>query len=87
MDGVATGDAVFGEVVVFLSHFNGLADPHQPDKISYPLDEILLSCLPAVLAGAARVAANRWSSDARFRVAYGGQFCSMAASVKLQKIV
>jgi predicted transposase YbfD/YdcC len=52
MDGVTTGEAAFVETVVFLSHFKDLQDPRQPGKISYPLDEILLLCLLAVLAGA-----------------------------------
>src|SRR6202166_1087406 len=51
MDG-ATDCAAFDETVVFLSHFKGLQDPRQAGKISYPLDEILLLCLLAVLAGA-----------------------------------
>jgi hypothetical protein len=52
MAGAATGDGVFDETVVFLSHFKALPAPRQPGKISYPLDEILLLCLLAVLAGA-----------------------------------
>jgi predicted transposase YbfD/YdcC len=49
----ATADQdAFGETVVFLSHFKTLADPRQPGKVVYPLDEILLLCLLAVLAGA-----------------------------------
>jgi predicted transposase YbfD/YdcC len=52
MDVAATDDTVFNEAVVFLSHFKDLQDPRQPGKISYPLDEILLLCLLAVLAGA-----------------------------------
>src|SRR3954452_4326828 len=52
MDGVATECAAFDETVVFLSHFKDLRDPRQPGKVSYPLDEILLLCLFAVLAGA-----------------------------------
>ena len=52
MDGAATDGSVFDETVVFLSHFKDLQDPRQPGKISYPLDEILLLCLLAVLAGA-----------------------------------
>jgi predicted transposase YbfD/YdcC len=52
MDGAETDEAAFDETVVFLSHFKGLQDPRQPGKISYPLDEILLLCLLAVLAGA-----------------------------------
>jgi predicted transposase YbfD/YdcC len=41
-----------GEAVVFLSHFKDLPDPRQPGKVLYPLDEILLLCLLAVVAGA-----------------------------------
>ena len=42
----------FDETVVFLSHFRNLQDPRQQAKVTYPLDEILLLCLLAVLAGA-----------------------------------
>src|SRR3954467_4977265 len=52
MDGAATECAAFDETVVFLSHFKDLPDPRQQGKIRYPLDEILLLCLLAVLAGA-----------------------------------
>src|SRR3954466_10646672 len=52
MDGAATECAAFDETVVFLSHFKDLRDPRQQGKVSYPLDEILLLCLLAVLAGA-----------------------------------
>lgn len=49
----ATADTgAFEETVIILSHFKNLADPRQRDKISYPLDENLLLCLLAVLAGA-----------------------------------
>lgn len=40
------------EAVVFLRHFEGLPDPRQRAKVVYPLDEVLLLCLLAVLAGA-----------------------------------
>jgi len=46
---------VFGakaETIVFLKYFNEMADPRQRGKVLYPLDEILLLCLLAVLAGA-----------------------------------
>lgn len=52
MSGAATDGAAFDETVVFLGHFKGLRDPRQPGKVSYPLDEVLLLCLLAVLAGA-----------------------------------
>lgn len=40
------------ESIVFLDHFAGLDDPRQPGKVVYPLNEVLLLCLLAVLAGA-----------------------------------
>jgi predicted transposase YbfD/YdcC len=40
------------EAVVFLENFRGVADPRQKGKVVYPLDEILLLSLVAVLAGA-----------------------------------
>lgn len=49
--GTAAGTA-FDETVVFLRYFEDLPDPRQPGKVTYPLDEILLLCLVAVLAGA-----------------------------------
>ena len=52
MDDAATDGAVFDETLVFLSHFKDLKDPRQQGKVTYPLDEILLLCLFAVLAGA-----------------------------------
>lgn len=42
----------FGEAIVFLAHFEGLGDPRQHGKVRYRLDEVLLLCLLAVLAGA-----------------------------------
>jgi predicted transposase YbfD/YdcC len=41
-----------GEAVVFLDYFKDLPDRRQPGKVIYPLDEMLLLCLLAVLAGA-----------------------------------
>ena len=41
-----------GEALVFLSFFADLPDPRQPGKVIYPLREVLLLCLLAVLAGA-----------------------------------
>lgn len=46
-----TFDASF-EAVVFLNHFRDLPDPRQRGKVTYPLDEVLLLSLLAVLAGA-----------------------------------
>ena len=52
MDGTTTECAAFDETVVFSSHFKDLRDPRQQGKVCYPLDEVLLLCLFAVLAGA-----------------------------------
>lgn len=40
------------ETTVFLSYFREMPDHRQPGKVRYPLDEVLLLCLLAVLAGA-----------------------------------
>src|ERR1700730_12708627 len=40
------------ESVVFLSYFKDFPDPRQPGKVLYPLQEVLLLSLLAVLAGA-----------------------------------
>jgi len=47
------GDFVaLAETTVFLSYFKEMPDHRQPGKVRYPLDEVLLLCLLAVLAGA-----------------------------------
>lgn len=49
----ASGDfATLGETTVFLRHFEDMPDPRQRGKVIYPLDEVLLLCLLAVLGGA-----------------------------------
>ena len=40
-----------GEAIVFLSYFDDLPDARQAGKVRYLLDEVLLLCLLAVLAG------------------------------------
>jgi predicted transposase YbfD/YdcC len=52
MDDMITDCTAYGEAIVFLNYFNDLPDPRQQGKVTYPLDEILLLCLLAVLAGA-----------------------------------
>lgn len=47
-------EAVAGSVV-FLRYFEDLPDPRQRAKVMYPLPEVLLLCLLAVLAGAETV--------------------------------
>jgi len=52
MDDVADGCGAGFEAVVFLKHFSSLLDHRQAGKVTYPLDEVLLLSLLAVLAGA-----------------------------------
>ena len=52
MEGTSRDCPAFDETVVFLSYFRDLNDPRQQAKVDYPLPEILLLCLLAVLAGA-----------------------------------
>jgi predicted transposase YbfD/YdcC len=52
MDGAVAGFGAIGEAVVFLDYFKDLPDSRQRGKVMYPLDEVLLLCLVAVLAGA-----------------------------------
>lgn len=51
-DAVAVGSEAGAETLVFLSYFRDLSDPRQRGKVLYPLAEVLLLCLLAVLAGA-----------------------------------
>src|SRR3954463_3365399 len=71
---VAQADCgAFGEAVVFWDHFKDLPDPRQRGKVIYPLDEVLLLSLLAVLAGAetvcdiARFGDNKLGFLRRFR--------------------
>src|SRR5467141_3034867 len=52
MEAAAGAFGAIGECVVFLDHFKDLPDPRQRGKITYPLGEVLLLCLLAVLGGA-----------------------------------
>jgi predicted transposase YbfD/YdcC len=52
MDSTITACTEFEEAVIFLSFFKDLEDPRQQGKVAYPLGEILLLCLLAVMAGA-----------------------------------
>jgi len=52
MAGDATDAGGLAEAVCFLEYFNALLDPRQRGKVVYPLDEVLLLSLLAVLAGA-----------------------------------
>jgi predicted transposase YbfD/YdcC len=52
MDSATRECAGIGEAIVFLGYFEGLPDARQRGKVMYPLREVLLLCLMAVLAGA-----------------------------------
>ena len=52
MGSAVQAGTAFDETVVFLRYFEGLSDPRQRGKVRYRLEEILLLCLVAVLAGA-----------------------------------
>ena len=52
MEKAAADFGAIGETVVFLEYFKDLPDPRQLGKVVYPLDEVLLLCLLAVLGGA-----------------------------------
>jgi len=52
MDGSVADCGALNESVVFLEHFADLEDPRQQGKVVYPLAEVLVLCLLAVLAGA-----------------------------------
>ena len=52
MDEDAGNFVALAETTVFLSHSKDMPDHRQAGKVTYPLDEILLLCLLAVLAGA-----------------------------------
>jgi predicted transposase YbfD/YdcC len=52
VDETAHDDGEIFEATAFLGHFSDLTDCRQPGKVIYPLDEVLLLALLAVLAGA-----------------------------------
>ena len=51
-DATSQADHAYDQVVEWLEHFEALDDPRQCGKVAYPLSEMLLQCLLAVLAGA-----------------------------------
>jgi predicted transposase YbfD/YdcC len=52
MDAASGGFGPLSETTVFLHHFKDMPDPRQRAKVIYPLDEVLLLSLLAVLGGA-----------------------------------
>jgi predicted transposase YbfD/YdcC len=65
--GSPDGEALAG-AVVFLSYFNDVLDSRQCAKVMYPLDEVLLLCLLAVLAGAETITDIARFGDKKLRV-------------------
>ena len=60
-DAHAQADRAHDQVIEWLQHFEQLDDPRQSGKVAYPLEEMLLQCLLAVLAGA-----DSWVEIAEF---------------------
>ena len=54
-------ERAYDQVVEWLEHFEPLDDPRQSGKVWYLLDEVLLLCIVAVLAGA-----DSWVEIAEF---------------------
>jgi predicted transposase YbfD/YdcC len=52
MDGTSQEFGALGETTVFLRYFKDMPDPRQRGKVIYPLEEVLLLSLLAVLGGA-----------------------------------
>ena len=52
MEKASSEFGVLGETTAFLRHFKDMPDPRQRGKVIYPLDEVLLLSLLAVLGGA-----------------------------------
>jgi predicted transposase YbfD/YdcC len=66
-------ERVYDQVVEWLEHFEPLEDTRQSGKVWYPLDEVLLLCLLAVLASA-----ESWVEIAEFgkrKLAFLRRFC------------
>ena len=78
MDETSTDRGALAEAVSFLNHFKDMPDHRQPGKVMYPLDEVLLLALLAVLAGAesfveiARFGCKKRELLRRFRPFLGG---------------
>lgn len=54
-------ERAYDQVIEWLEHFEELEDPRQSGKVAYPLEDMLLQCLLAVLAGA-----DSWVEIAEF---------------------
>lgn len=78
MQSVGSDGGAFAEVGLFLGYFEDLPDARQSGKVRYPLSEVLLLCLVAVLSGAetftdiANFGARKLAFLRRFRPFAGG---------------
>jgi predicted transposase YbfD/YdcC len=78
MQSVRADDGAFAEAGLFLGYFEDLPDARQSGKVRYPLSEVLLLCLVAVLSGAetftdiANFGARKLAFLRRFRPFAGG---------------
>ena len=50
--GQSQAERAYDQVIEWLEHFGEIEDPRQSGKVWYPLEEMLLLCLLAVLASA-----------------------------------
>jgi len=64
----AAAFAAQSEAIVFLSYFADFPDPRQRGKVVYPLNEILLLCLLAMLAGAKNTLAIQFEQCSILRI-------------------
>jgi len=78
MQSVGSDGGAFAEAGLFLGYFEDLPDARQSGKVRYPLSEVLLLCLVAVLSGAetftdiANFGARKLAFLRRFRPFAGG---------------
>ncbi len=79
MEGDGANIEALAETAFFLSYFKDLPDRRQQDKVTYPLDEILLLCLLAVLAGA-----EAFTGIARFGEK-SSTFCAASAPSRTER--
>jgi hypothetical protein len=71
MDSGGTRFAAIAETTSFLHYFSGLPDHLQAGKVDYPLPEVLLLILLAVLAEAETFTTSRDLASARSRCCGG----------------
>jgi hypothetical protein len=93
MAGLQSDCGAFDETVVFLRYFKDLPDSRQAAKVVYPLDEVLLLSLLAVLAGAetivdiARFGKRSSTSCAGFVPFAGGRLPTITSATSLPRLM